>query len=141
VGIHSVADFRHWMQETTGQSAQDKGLVRTIFGFARSFIFMGNDGMRFKRYLIHDPYNPVTKLELLRLSLWKFLLFYTFLGAILLNLLRSGVGRRVLALFLATAVPVIGLAVYWQGGDVERYLALYPVLFLALGVSLDPARS
>ena len=133
VGVHSVGGFRGWMQQTTAQSAQDRGLARTVFGFARSLIFMGNDGMRFKRYLVRDPFNPVSKLDLLRLSIWKLVLFYMFLGSILLNLLRSGEGRRVLVLLALNAALVVGLAVFWQGGDVERYLALYPILFLEIG--------
>jgi hypothetical protein len=141
VGVYSISGFRHWMQQTTGQSAQDKGLARTVFGFARSLIYMGNDGMLFKRYLIHDPFNAVTAFDLLRLSLWKMVLFYLFLGAILFNLLRSSEGKRVLVLFAVNAIPVIGLAVYWQGGDIERYLALYPVLFIVLAYSLCHARS
>ena len=136
VGTHTIGGFRRWMQETTGQSAQDKGVARTVFGFSRSLIYMGNDGMLFKRYLVHDPYNPVTALDLLRLSFWKMILFYLFVGSILFNLLRSNQGRRAFVLFLINAIPVIGLALYWQGGDIERYLALYPVLFLALGISL-----
>lgn len=141
VGVHSPGDFRAWMTETTGKTSQDKGLARTILGFARSFIYMGNDGMLFKRYLVHDPFNPVTVLDLLRLSFWKIILFYLFLASIILNLFRSGEGKRLLALFVITAVPVVGVAVYWQGGDIERYLALYPILFLALGYSLCNKRS
>ena len=141
VGVHSIGEFRAWMTQTTGKTAQDKGLARTILGFARSFIYMGNDGMLFKRYLVHDSFNPVTVLDLLRVSFWKIILFYLFLASIVLSLLRSGEGKRLLALFVITAVPVVGVAVYWQGGDIERYLALYPILFLALGYSLCNERS
>jgi len=141
VGVHDPGDFQAWMTQTTGKTSQDKGLARTILGVARSFVFMGNDGMLFKRYLVHDPFNPVTVLDLLRLSLWKIVLFYLFLASIILNLLRSSDGKRLLALFVLTAVPVVGVAVYWQGGDIERYLALYPILFLALGYSLCNKRS
>jgi len=141
VGVHNVGDFREWMHQTTGKTAQDKGLARTILGFARSFIYMGNDGMLFKRYLVHDPFNPVTVLDLLRLSFWKIIIFYLFLVSIILNLFRSDEGKRLLALLVITAIPVVGVAVYWQGGDIERYLALYPILFLALGYSLCHERS
>src|SRR5215472_9093180 len=117
LGIHSVGGFRDWMHQTTGRTVQDKGLARAVFGFARSFIFMGNDGMVFKRFLVHDPFNKVSALDLLRLSVWKLLLFYLFLGAVLFNLLRSIEAKRVLGLFALNALPVVGLAVYWQGGD------------------------
>jgi len=44
-------------------------------------------------------------------------------------------GRRALALLVLTAIPVVGFALKWQGGDLERYLAMFPALFLAIGVS------
>ena len=30
------------------------------------------------------------------------------------------------------ALPTLGFAIAWQGGDLERYLPLYPFLFLAV---------
>ncbi len=136
VGVTDIAGVRAWMAKTAGGPAQDKSLQRMVFGFARSFIYMGNDGMLFKRYLVGDPFNPVTPFDLLRLSLWKIGLFYLFIASLALSLLRTAQSRRVLCLLLINALPIMGLAALWQGGDIERYLALYPVLFLSLAVSL-----
>jgi hypothetical protein len=136
VGITDIDGVRAWMAKTAGGPAQDKSLQRMVFGFARSFIYMGNDGMLFKRYLVGDPFNPVTPFDLLRLSLWKIGLFYLFIASVALSLLRTVQSRRVLSLMLINALPIMGLAALWQGGDIERYLALYPILFLSLGVSL-----
>jgi len=141
VGVRSISGFRAWMQQTTGRTSQDKGLARTILGFPRSFIYFGNDGMLVKRYLVHDPFNPVTGLDLLRLSLWKLILFYLFLAALGLNLLRSEQGRRLLVPLGLAAVAVVSVAVYWHGGDIERYLPLYPMLFLAVGCVLCSRQS
>ena len=135
LGIHTIAGLRLWMQHTVGPS--EHNLPRTVFGLARSCIYMGEDGMLVKRYLIHDPFNPVTALELFRLSIWKLFAFYVFLASILINLLLSKQGKKMLALFLLNAVPVVAFAIYWQGGDPERYLPLYPLMFVALGFSLE----
>jgi hypothetical protein len=35
------------------------------------------------------------------------------------------------------ALPVVGFACYWSGGDLERYLPLYPAFFLILSLSLS----
>jgi hypothetical protein len=138
IGIHSVPEFRAWLEKTSRSTGSaNKGISKTIFGFARSFINMGNDGMLFKRYLLHDPFNPVSVLDLLRLSLWKLLAFYLFLSFILLSLVTSTNGRRLLVLFLLNVLPVIAFAIYWQGGDPERYLPLYPLLFIAVGWAVD----
>lgn len=138
IGIHNTQEFRAWMDKTsrtTGSS--NRGVSRAAFGFARSFINMGNDGMLFKRYLLHDPFNPVSVLDLVRFSLWKLLAFYVFVAALLLSLLTSTNGRRMLLLFMLNVLPVIAFAIYWQGGDPERYLPLYPMFFIGLGWVLD----
>ncbi|HYG81629.1 MAG TPA: hypothetical protein VD861_14635, partial [Pyrinomonadaceae bacterium] len=118
-----------------------RGVARMVFGLPRSFVNMGNDGVLFKRYLLGDPFNPVSAFDLARLSLWKMGLFYALLLAVVVGLLRAAEGRRVFVLLLASAVPVLGFAVLFDGGAIERYLPLYPVLFLAVGCALAGARS
>lgn len=141
VGISDLAGVKAWAAKTAGGPAQDKSLQRMVFGLARSFIYMGNDGMLFKRFLVKDPLNPVTMIDLLRLSLWKIALFYLFIAALVISLVRWSQNWRILALLIINALPIIGLAVFWQGGDIERYLGLYPVIFLSLGASLSSDRS
>lgn len=139
LGIGNLAELKAWIAP---QGAPDiKGVPRMLFGFARSLINMGNDGQILKRYLIHDPFNPVSFAEIFRLSLWKFLLFYLTLAAVCFNLLRSPKGRRVFVYFVAAAIPVIGFAIVFLGGDLERYFPIYPMLFLAVGYSLSDERA
>ncbi|MDQ3684134.1 MAG: hypothetical protein M3430_00840 [Acidobacteriota bacterium] len=137
--IFTIAELKAWI--SPAGAPEIKGFSRMLFGFARSFIQMGNDGMLLKRFMLRDPYSPVSLAEILSLSLWKFAFFYLFLAAVVINLLRSPKGRRVLALFLVGAIPVIGFAIIFLGGDLERYMALYPLLFLALALSLDSPRA
>jgi len=138
IGVHNVQDFRVWMEKTSRSTgSSNRGMSKMIFGFARSFLNMGNDGMLFKRFLLHDPFNPVSALDLVRFSLWKLVAFYVFVGFIFLSLITSNNGRRLLVLFLLNVLPVIAFAIYWQGGDPERYLPLYPLLFIALAWAID----
>jgi hypothetical protein len=136
LGITDAAGFRAWMARSS-HGVITGGAARAVFGLARSFIFMGDDGVLFKRFLLKDPYHPVSLLDLLRLSLWKFLFFYLAMLALAAELLRSAANRRLLALVLIAGLPVVGFGVFWQGGDMERYLPLYPFLFLALAGVLD----
>jgi hypothetical protein len=131
--ITSVEGLRAWIEDASHGVARVSGVARAGFGFARSLINMGNDGVLFKRYLLDDPLNPTSVISLMRLSLWKLALFYGFLLALPVGLARSSRGRRLLGLLVAAALPTIGFAVAWQGGDLERYLPLYPFLFLAVG--------
>lgn len=138
LGITDVAGFRAWMARST-HGVSTRGLTRMVFGLARSFVHLGDDGLLFKRHLLGDPYNPVSLTDLVRLSLSKFLFFYLALCAIGLNLLTGPrLARRILVLALVGGMPVIVFGIFWQGGDMERYLPLYPLFFLALAASLSP---
>lgn len=131
IGVHSLADLREWMA-VASHGVRQSGLPRMLFGFARSFIHLGNDGVLFKRFLLHDSLNPVSPLDLVRFSLWKLMLFYLAVAAVLLGLLLKP-ARRMLVLLLLTALPLIAFAIKFDGGAVERYLPLYPIIFLAFG--------
>ncbi|PYP76177.1 MAG: hypothetical protein DMD35_19175, partial [Gemmatimonadetes bacterium] len=105
-------------------------------GFGRSLVNMDRLGLVAKRYLIHDPYNPTTVADLARAGLFRLVALYALLGAMAIVLALRPAGRRALGFLVATAIPVIGLALKWQGGDLERYLAMFPALFLAIGVTV-----
>lgn len=139
LGIRSYAGMREWIASASHGITHLGGISRAAFGFPRSFINMGNDGILFKRYLLHDPFSPVSLDQLLTLSLWKLCLFYAFLISVLANLLTWQRGRRLAALFAVAALPVLGFAVMFDGGAMERYLPLYPILFVALAASFSAA--
>ena len=141
LGINSVDGLKNWVTHSSHGITGLNGAPRMVFGFSRSFINMGNDGPLFKAYLVNDPFNPVSVLDLLSVSLWKLALFYLFLAAILFNLLRSTQGRRIAGLFVVNAIPVLLFAILWEGGAIERYLLLYPIIFIALAYALSSARS
>ena len=140
LGIHTLAGFKAWMNAAS-HDMDNRGMTRAVFGLARSFIYMGNDGVLFKRYILGDPFNRVTTLDLVRLSLLKFVLFYVCLASVVINLLFSPRGRRMLGLLILTTVPMFWFAVSFDGGAVERYLPLYPAMFFALSVGLSGSRS
>ena len=140
LGIHDLQGFRAWAAEASHGIVRVGGVKRMIFGFPRSFLTMGDDGVLVKRYLLHDPYNPVSLGELIRLSLAKVAFFYLVILATVIQLGRTARGRRAALILLLGGGPVLAFAAYWQGGDVERYLSLYPLIFLAWGVVLEDGR-
>jgi hypothetical protein len=144
-GIRDVAGLREWVQSATHGVLADaplKSMQRMVFALARNFVNMGNDGRLFKRYLVHDSFNPVSFSELFRFSLWKLGLFYLFLVSVLMNLFSFTFGRRTLALLLVNALPLLGFAVFvFESGSIDRYMPLFPVLFLSLAVSMGSGRS
>jgi hypothetical protein len=131
MGVRDPAGLKEWVAKSA-HGVRTAGAARMIFGLARSFIFMGDDGLAFKRHLLRDPFHPVPVAELIGSSLWKLALFYLALAAIALRLLGDAVGRRLALLALVGGLPVLAFGLCWQGGDMERYLPLYPVFFLTL---------
>lgn len=140
LGINSLDGVNAWMEEAT-HGNQVTGVSRMAFGMARSFINMGRDGMLFKRYLLHDPFNAVSIWDVLRLSLWKVALFYLFLFSIVAGLWRARKMKGALAFVGLGTLPVIIFAIFFEGGAVERYLPLYPFIMVGLGVLLSSERA
>ena len=134
LGLHRPGEILAW-ERAASHGIQIGGVSRAVFGFARSFLNMGKDGMLFKRYLLHDPYSPVSLGDLARAVLLKLTLFYV----VLLGVVASFIAARRwkdLGLLAVAFLPVLLFAARWQGGDMERYLPLYPFLFLAIAIGL-----
>jgi Predicted integral membrane protein len=141
LGIHSVHDFAAWLSGASHGVTTINGLPRAIVGFSRSFLNIGTDGAALKRFMLHDPFNPVSLGDLIPLRVWKIALVYAVALTMLVTIWRSAWRRRLLFCGLL-AVPVLAFAVAWQGGDTERYLPLYPAFLLAIGACLSlPRRS
>lgn len=140
VGVATPAAFVAWLQGASHGISGSGGIPRAVFGFARSFLNMGNDGALVKRYMLGDPHNPVAFGDLLRVSLWKLAIFYAFLLIVVVRAAYTAVGRRAL-LFLAVAgIPTLAFALAWQAGDMERYMPLLPGLCLVTAAALDARR-
>jgi 4-amino-4-deoxy-L-arabinose transferase-like glycosyltransferase len=140
VGIRHFADLKEWILASGHGQIQAGGfrvLARLAFSVPRSFLNMDRDGMWLKRYLVQDPYAPVTIRDLFRLSLWKLIVFYVSAAVTFIELLRSKRGRMFLLLLVSAAVPIIVFAAFvFEAGSIERYLPLYPFVFLAIGYVL-----
>src|SRR5436190_17025709 len=103
LNIHDAAGLKAWIGSASHGALPDaplKAIQRMLFTLARSLINMGNAGWIFKRYTVHDPFNPVSLSDLVRFSLWKLILFYVFVFAVLYNLFFSRIGKKTLALLL-----------------------------------------
>ena len=81
----------------------------------------------------------MTLSDLIRLSLVKVVFFYGVLIATVAGLLCGKAERRLLVLAIMGGIPVLAFAVSWQGGDVERYMPLYPFVCAAWGLVLGGA--
>lgn len=136
-GLRSIHDVRVWMANASHGIVGIGGVPRAAMGFARSIVNMGQLGIMVKRLLIHDPFNPPTSLDIVRAGFARMVMFYVALGGMCVVLARRPTGRRVLVFAACSAAPVFAFALHWQGGDLERYLAIYPALFAAAAYAMS----
>jgi hypothetical protein len=135
-GVDSASALTAWMSAASHGIRDSAGVARASVGFARSIVSSDQLGIIAKRHMLGDPFNPASIRDVVRGGLYRFALFY-FSGLIIVTVLvRSLAGRRTLLFLAISALPVLALAVLWQGGDLERYLALFPAIFLTVATAL-----
>jgi hypothetical protein len=138
--IHNWDELIAWVTAASHGMNRMRGIPRMVYGFSNSIIDLSGDGALFKRFLKHDPFNPVSLGEVLRLSLWKLGFSYLFLSVVVLNLLRSRNRVRLFALLAVDLIPTVLFALFvFEAGDTSRYLASLPLLFLVVAASLCTA--
>lgn len=136
--LTTIEQVRAWIA-WSGHGVEYSGAKRVVFGFARAFLDMGHDGLLFKRYLLKDPYNPVTLRDLAGATVVKLSVVYGFAASLIVTLMRFS--RRFLVLLAVGFLPVLGLALLFGGSEPERYLPLFPIGFMALASGLSaPSR-
>lgn len=135
-GIHSVPSLLSWISSASHGIHDSGGVARATVGFARSVLSTDRLGIIAKRHMLGDPFNPATLGDVVRGGLYRLVVFYLVAALIAIALFRTRSGRRVLVEFALFAAPVLVMAVAWQGGDLERYLALFPALFLTVAAAL-----
>jgi len=139
LGFHSVAEYMAWIA-AADHGISTGGLPRAAIGLARSFVDVGDYGRLVKRFMVRDAYNPVPLRGLLTADLLKIGAFYLTMLAFLVASLHGTIGRRALAAASLIALPVLGFAILWQGGDLERYLPAMPGLVLLAAAGFLEAR-
>lgn len=137
----SLTDARNWYGAAGHGWSQNIRAVRIATGLPRSFFYLAKDGILYKRFLRHDPYAPVTMLDIATASLWKIGLFWMFAVSLFAELGRHSRPKWPLLLVLTGAGPVILFALFvFEPGSPERYLPAFPFLLVALGWVLRDLR-
>ena len=135
--ISSINEALEWYSAASHGFSQSGKLLRMVTGLPRSFLYLGMDGILYKRFLHHDPYAPVTLRQLAGSSLWKLAAFYLFIVCLLYELLRKPRPNWLLLVLGVVTAPVIFFAVViLEPGSPERYLPALPFLVVATAWAL-----
>lgn len=138
--IDSVPALNKWIMSAS-HGNETSGIARMIFGISRSFVFMGDVGLDFKRFLIADSQSKPEFWVLINATLLKVVVFYAVGGLLTFVLLRSSIGRRYFLFGIVACVPLSVFAVSFDGGALERYLPFAPAVFMAFAVGISVSRS
>jgi hypothetical protein len=131
--IRSVSQAKAWVSASSHGLSQSNRVLRLATGLPRSFFYLGKDGVLYKRFLLKDPFAPVTVAGLVQASLWKIALFHVFLLCLGWELVRTATARWALLALVAGALPTVLFAVsLFEPGAPERYIPAYPFLVLAV---------
>lgn len=135
--ITSVAMAHDWYLRSQYGKSQTRGYLRAVTGIPRGFLFLGDDGIMWKRLLFERTIGAhgLKFAWLVTAMTWKLIVVYAFLFIVLLELARRKevrtCGQELLPVLLAAALPVLFFAiVLFEAGPPERYLPVFPILFL-----------
>jgi len=131
--MDTPAKLVDWVKTAGHGWSQDHRLIRLGTGLPRSFLFLGEDGVQYRRFWHRDPYAPVSAVDLALASLWKIAAFFLFLYWLIRGLMKCP--QRWPKVWLAVAAaPVLVFAVFvFEPGSPERYLPAYPFVIVAVG--------
>lgn len=132
-GIRSAGELKAWVLDAGHGYQPDKRYLRVVTGLPRGLVQTGEDGLMLKRFATRDPYAPVGAFDLLFTGVWKILLFYVGLAALIWTLLRDKDARPVrLAFLLSGGLLVFFAVVVFEPGQSERWMPLFAVLLAAV---------
>ncbi len=129
--ITSFGALLQWMAQSRYGISPTKGYLRVIAGVPRSFLWLGDDASNWKRILMAGSSGGADLLAAAH-GIWKLLLVYVVLGLLVFRLWKWERGPKLLACLLAAAVPTgLFAAFLFDPSALERYIQVYPLLFLA----------
>lgn len=132
-GIKSAGELKAWVVDSGHGTQVDKKYLRVMTGLPRAMVEIGDDGLVLKRFVTKDPYAPVGVRDLLFTGLWKLLLFYAGMAALIWTLLRDRDARPVcLPLFVGGGLLLFFAVVLFEPSQSERWMPAFPVLLAAV---------
>jgi hypothetical protein len=139
--VHSVAGARDWAARNRYGIEPNRGYVRMIAGIPRSFFYLGQDTVAWKRLAFRGAGNRASVAEAMASGLWKAAIVYLVLGWLAVWLMRRH--RTLLVCLLVNAAPVLFFAAFlFDPGPPERYYPVFPLLFLGFAcVMAEPGPS
>lgn len=141
-GIHNLTELRAWISASRYGINPTSGGLRAAMAFPRSFVWMGDAGVLFKRFLFDSGGSRLALLPSLLNGIWKLALVYGVLALLAYYLMRTPAGRKLMVCLFVTAIPTMIFAIFlFDPAPPIRYIALYPLLFFGLAWVVSEERN
>ncbi|HEY7212348.1 MAG TPA: hypothetical protein VH477_18885 [Bryobacteraceae bacterium] len=128
-GFTHASAIAQWIARSRYDKRPINGLLRMAGSIPRAFLALNQGNTEWKRILFE--HRRFTAGVLIKTGVWKLLLVYGMFALLVAQLWRSMWGRRLLLCLAAAAIPVVIFAAFlFEAGPPERYMALFPLLFL-----------
>lgn len=132
--IASVSQLYDWIWSSGHGISAHQRLLRFPTGFARTFFYLGDEGIMIKRLVFRDLYAPVNW-AVVAGGLWKIVLVFLTFGTVLAMLARNRNTRWTLVIALGGIVPTLLFALLlFETSSAERYLPMFAGLVTAVCV-------
>ena len=130
-GVHDLPQMKQWITDSSHLMRQNRTLVRAVSGVTRLLVALGPDSVYMKRFALQDPYSPVRAADLV-VRLWKLVLFYGFVAALMALVWKSTARRALLLLLVSGGLGLFAGIVMFEPSSPERLLPVLPFLLLVL---------
>jgi hypothetical protein len=134
-GVGSVPELVSWVVSAGHGMQQNRRWLRAVSGFSRLMIDLGPDGVYLKRFILHDPYYPLSLMGVFSRSLWKVVVFYVFVASSFALMWRSSTRRMSVPLVIAGAAGVFAAVFVFEPSSPERLLPVFPFFLIALSAA------
>lgn len=129
-------DLAHqWYLRSQYGKSQTRGYLRVLTGLPRSFFWLGDTGVLWKRLLFRNGLGAhgLSAVWLIGQIAWKLFAVYAFILLLMAGLARVRTARMAVLVLVTAAGPILFFAiVLFEAGPPERYLPVFPMLFLCV---------
>jgi hypothetical protein len=138
-GVDKVTELARWIVKSDNAWSQSGTAMRAVTGISRGVWDFGGETVLLKRWLFHDPYNPVRITSVIATLGTKLAIFYLGVAAALYVLWKER--RETLFILSAAILPLVLFAIgLFEPSSPERFLPVFAFAYLAFAIVVSNAR-
>jgi hypothetical protein len=139
-GIRSMEQLSAWIVRSRNGTSQTENWMRAVPGVARSFVNLGDAGLKLKQYVKKDPYARIRLTDVISGAVLGMTILYAGFAFLLLKLWKPPESRPALWILLGSWALMMILAIrVFEPSSPERYFPVFPITYIAIAQTLRGA--